>query len=381
MNNFTWHNPTRIHFGKGQIPALAKELQASKKILVTYGGGSIKANGVYDQVVEALDGLDWIEFGGVEPNPQYDTLMRAVELGRAEQVDFILAVGGGSVLDGSKFIAAAIPFQGNTWDILAKRAPVSAAVPLGSVLTLAATGSESNAGAVISRGEDKLDFQSRLVYPVFSVLDPETTYSLPKRQVANGVVDAYVHVMEQYLTYPSNSMVQDQFAEGILRTLIEIGPGVVDSTDYDLRANYMWAANAALNGYIGLGVPQDWATHMIGHELTAEYGVDHAQSLAIVLPGTLTILKRQKHEKLVQYGKRVWGLSGDEEDIVDAAIAKTRAFFEAVSVKTRLTDYGIDPDEAYLKVSGRLVRHGLLKLGERGTVTPEVAQEILALSA
>lgn len=383
MQNFEFFNPTKIIFGTGQIAQIAREVPEQARILITYGGGSILKNGVMDEVRKALSGRVVFEFGGIEPNPDFDTLMKAVALARTEKIGFLLAVGGGSVIDGTKFIAAAIPFTGEPWDILSKHAPISAAIPFGSVLTLPATGSEMNSGSVVSRKstQDKLFFTHPLVYPQFSVLDPETTYTLPARQVGNGIVDAYVHVMEQYLTYPANAPLQDRFAEGILLTLIEEGPKVkANPDDYAVRANIMWCATLALNGLIGAGVPQDWATHMVGHELTALHGLDHAQTLAIVLPAMLKVRKDAKREKLVQYAKRVWGLSGPDEQIIDEAIEKTAAFFRSVGVPTSLKDHGISGDYS-TPVIAQLKRHGLAHLGERGEVSLDTIGDVLKLCA
>jgi NADP-dependent alcohol dehydrogenase len=380
MFNFSFQNPTRIVFGKAQLAQLATLIPAGSKVLLTYGGGSIKKNGVYAQVASALTGFDWMEFSGIEPNPSFDTLMRAVDIVRREKIDFLLAVGGGSVVDGTKFIAAAAMFTGDAWDILAKAGKVEAAVPLACVLTLPATGTESNGNAVVTRydTQQKLAFSSPLVYPKFAILDPSVTFSLPPRQVANGVVDAFVHVMEQYMTYPVNAPVQDRFAEGLLQTLIEEGPKALSEPDsYDVRANVMWAATMALNGLIGQGVPQDWATHMIGHEITAVYGLDHAQTLAIVLPSLLQQQRGVKREKLLQYGRRVWQLQHqDEERLIDDAINHTRAFFEQMGIPTRLADYGIQAD-AIDKLIAKLEVNGMLKLGEHGDITPDVSRQIL----
>ncbi|MCH8539124.1 MAG: iron-containing alcohol dehydrogenase [Alkalimonas sp.] len=380
MQNFTFHNPTRIVFGEQQIAELAQLVPAGAKILLTYGGGSIHHNGVYQQVTEALQGKTWQEFGGIEPNPSFDTLLKAVALMKQEQLDYIVAVGGGSVIDGSKFIAAAACYDGDAWDLLTGKAKVKAALPLGCVLTLPATGSESNGNSVVTRysTQEKMAFSSPLVYPQFAILDPTVTFSLPPRQVANGVVDAFVHVMEQYLTYPVNAAVQDRFAEGLLLTLLEEGPKARQQPeDYAVRANVMWAATMALNGLIGVGVPQDWATHMIGHELTALHGLDHAQTLAIVLPALMQQQRQQKRDKLLQYGRRVWQLDHqDEERLIDEAISHTQAFFEQMGVPTRLADYGIPPD-AIEAIIERLVQHKMVKLGEHGDITPEVASEIL----
>ncbi|MGD0013134.1 MAG: iron-containing alcohol dehydrogenase [Bryobacteraceae bacterium] len=383
MNNFVYQNPVKILFGKGQIASLGTEIPAGAKILMTYGGGSIKRNGVHGQVMAALAGRPVAEFGGIEPNPRYETLMRAVEIVRREGLDFLLAVGGGSVLDGTKFIAAAAPFQGEPWDIVTGQAMAGTAVPLGVVLTLPATGSEMNSCAVISRAatREKYAFFSPAIFPRFSVLDPETTFSLPPRQIANGIVDAFVHVLEQYLTYPANAPLQDRMAEGILLTLIEEGPKTLASpSDYDARANLCWCATMALNGLIGLGVPQDWATHMIGHEITALTGLDHAQTLAIVFPSLLQVRPEAKREKLLQYASRVWGLAGGPpEERVSAAIEKTRAFFHRLGVPTRLSDYGVSK-ETVAEIPARFERRGVA-LGEHGDVTPKIVAEILALSA
>lgn len=380
MFNFSYQNPTRIVFGEGQIAQIATLVPKGSKILLTYGGGSIKHNGVYQQVMQALDGFEVVEFSGIEPNPSFETLLKAVDIVKTKGINYLLPVGGGSVVDGTKFIAAAALFQGDPWDILAKRAPVTAALPLGCVLTLPATGTESNGNSVVTRysTQQKLSFASPLVYPQFAVLDPTVTYSLPPKQVANGVVDAFVHVMEQYMTYPVHAAVQDRFAEGLLLTLIEQGPlALKDPHNYDVRANVMWAATMALNGLIGQGVPQDWATHMIGHELTALYGLDHAQTLAIVLPALLQQQRSQKRAKLLQYGKRVFNLQHtDEERLIDETIAHTRAFFEQMGVPTRMADYGIQADAVDALVA-KLEQHKMLKLGEHGDITLEVSRKIL----
>lgn len=384
MQNFTFSNPTKIVFGEGQIKELATLIPANARILLTYGGGSIKKNGVYEQVVSALDGKTWFEFSGIEPNPHYETLMKAVELIKKEKINFLLPVGGGSVIDGTKLIAAAVNFDGEPWDIMAKNQPFFSALPIGCVLTLPATGTESNGNSVITKAatQEKLAFGSPLVYPQFAILDPTTTYSLPPRQIANGAVDAFVHIMEQYLTYPVDAKVQDRFAEGLLMTLVEEGPrSLKEPTNYAVRANVMWAATMALNGLIGVGVPQDWATHMIGHELTAMHGLDHAQTLAVVLPAVMQHQRDKKHAKLLQYGRRVWNLNHTDEDtLIDAAIAATRSFFEQMGTPTTLSGYGVG-HESIPKLVDMLVKHELLALGEHGVITPEAAREILELAA
>lgn len=385
MENFVYQNPTRILFGRGQIAGLATELPSDARVLLLAGGGSIKENGVHAQVVKALGSRVVKEFWGVEANPDYDTLMRAVAVVKAEKLDWILPVGGGSVLDGAKFVAAAALYPHDPWTILTERAArVTAALPIGAVLTLPATGSESNGASVVSRRalKEKLAFISPHVFPRFSVLDPETTFSLPARQVANGIGDAFCHVIEQYLTFPAQAAVQDRFAEGILRTLVEIGPKTLaNPTDYDTRANFVWAATTALNGWIAVGVPQDWATHIIGHELTALHGIDHARTLAVVLPSLLQVERTAKRAKLLQYAERVWDLrDGSEDARIDAAIEKTRAFYESIGIKTHLADYDV-PVAVAAEVSRRLAARGLSAFGDRGLITPAKVEQILRAAA
>lgn len=379
MRNFTFYNPTRIHFGEGQISKLARDIPASSRVLVTHGGGSIFQNGVWQQVEEALTGHHLTRFGGIEANPQFDTLVKASQLAKAEQCDFILAVGGGSVIDGSKFIAAAACHDGDPLELLSGKR-ITAALPLGCVLTLAATGSESNPHGVVTHvaRQEKLPFSSALLYPRFAILDPSTTFSLPQRQIGNGVVDAFVHTIEQYLTYPADAPLQDRYAEGLLLTLIEEGPkALADPEDYAVRANLMWCATQALNGLLGCGVPQDWSTHMIGHELTALYHIDHAQTLAVVLPALLAERRQVKREKLLQYAVRVWGLKeGDEEQRIDAAIQATRDFFKRMGVPTRLSEHGLDAD-VIPQVLAQLARHGMTALSERRDLDLEVSERIL----
>jgi NADP-dependent alcohol dehydrogenase len=385
MENFTFHNPTRLHFGRGQIAALDRELPADARCLLLAGGGSIRGNGVHDQARRALGKRVVVEHWGVEANPDFDTLMKAVEIVRREKLEWIFPIGGGSVLDGAKFVAAAVPYSGDPWEILTTfGAHVKSALPIGAVLTLPATGSEANAAAVISRRalREKLAFIHPAVFPRFSILDPETTFSLPARQVANGIGDAFCHVMEQYMTYPVGAAVQDRFAEAILRILIEEGPRTLaQPNDYDSRANLVWAATWALNGAIGAGVPQDWATHMIGHELTALHDIDHARTLAIVLPSLLTVEREAKRAKLLQYAARVWDLHGGSEDArIEGAIARTRSFYESLGIRTRLSDYGVKVETA-AEVARRLKARGMVQLGERGAITPAKVEEILRLAA
>lgn len=381
MNNFEFANPVKIVFGKGTIGRLSGLIPADSKVLMVYGGGSIRKNGVYEQVAAALKDFDFSEFSGIEANPRYETCMRAVERIRREGFDFLLAVGGGSVIDATKFMAVAAGFEGDPWDILSKGAEIREALPLGVVLTLAATGSEMNERAVISREStaEKLNFAHPLVFPRFAVLDPEVTYSLPPRQVANGVVDSFIHVVEQYLTYPVNAKVQDAFSEGLLKVIYEEGLKVLDHPrDYDIRANLMWAATNALNVWIGQGVPQDWSSHRMGYALTARFGLDHAQTLAILLPGVMTYMRREKQAKLARMGEVVFGLAGGSEaERGGRTIDLTEAFFRRMGLKTRLSECGIEEKDldALAAPVDRLGWH----LGEHQNIDSRVAREIMAL--
>ncbi|WP_375591901.1 iron-containing alcohol dehydrogenase [Chitiniphilus eburneus] len=383
MKNFSFHNPTRLHFGRGQIAQLDSEIGKDARVLLVYGGGSIKRNGVHAQVMAALGQRTVVEFAGIEANPEFDTLMRAVALGKENGVDWVLGVGGGSVLDGSKFIAAALALDPavDPWLIVGNKTPLHAALPIGCVLTLPATGSEANFTGVITRREtqDKLSFKNAAVYPRFSVLDPTVIDSLPARQLGNGLVDAFVHTTEQYLTYPAEARVQDRLAEGILSTLVEVAPLLRQNQgDYDAQANLMWAANQAMFGLVPLGQPLDWASHAIGHELTVLYGLDHAQTLAIALPSLLRYKFDAKRAKLAQYGRRVWQLNGDDDEVANAAIEATRRFFESAGLPTRLSGYGIDDvAEAAAGVEAQLIRHQRLKLGEHGDITPADCRAIV----
>jgi len=376
MQNFSYKNPTEILFGKGMIAELATRVPARTPVLLLYGGGSIKRNGVYDQVKTALKQHRLIEFGGIEANPLFETCLKAVALVKKEKIKFILAVGGGSVLDAAKFIAAAAVFKGrDSWEILRTHGGcVTAALPVGTVLTLPATGSEANGNSVISRAatQEKLHFTSALAFPVFSVLDPVTTFSLPKKFVRNGIVDAFVHTMEQYMTFPAAAPLQDRLSESVLQTLIEVAPvTLAKPRDYESRASFMWSATLALNTLIGCGVPQDWATHMIGHELTAFYGLDHAETLAVVMPGVWRYKLEAKRAKLEQYGRRVWKVKSAQ-----AAIAKTEKFFHDIGMPTRLADYGIAAKEAAAKVAARFAERGDA-FGEHGDVNAAAAAAIL----
>ncbi|MDD9339972.1 MAG: iron-containing alcohol dehydrogenase [Providencia heimbachae] len=384
MNNFEFYNPTRIVFGEGKIAELNRLIPENAKVLILFGGESARKSGTLDEVERALGSRKIGLFGGIEANPRYETLVKAVDKIESEGCDFLLAVGGGSVIDGTKFVAAAVNYPGDRWEVVTSGgSTINKALPFGTVLTLPATGSEMNKGSVITREElhSKLAFMSDKVFPKFSILDPVKTYTLPPRQISNGVVDAFVHIIEQYLTYPVNANVQDVFAEGLLKTLIDIGPKALEAPEnYDIRANLMWTATLALNGLIGAGVPQDWSTHMLGHEITVLYGLDHAQTLAVILPSMLIEKLPQKQAKLAQYAEQVWGIhEGTEKEKALKAIELTRKFFEEMQVKTRLTDYNLSQDVIEPLVKS-LEAHNMIKLGEHQDITLEVSRRVYIAS-
>jgi NADP-dependent alcohol dehydrogenase len=391
MTNFELYNPVNYVFGKGQITKLTDLVPSNTKILLAYGGGSIFKNGVYDQVKAALNSQflanEVVEFGGIEPNPRFETLMKAVELIRAEKIGFILAVGGGSVIDGVKFISAAVHFEGDASEILKKRLlfkDVSKVIPFGTVLTLPATGSEMNSGAVVTieSTQEKLTLGGSALFPVFSIVDPTVITSLPKRQLQNGVVDAFTHVLEQYITYPHDALLQDRISEGILQTLIEIGPDVVENpSDYKLASNFVWCATMALNGLIQKGVPSDWATHMIGHELTALYEIDHARTLAIIGPNLYRVMFETKKEKLAQYGQRIWNIQGNStEEIAEKAIEKTVEFYHKMGMKTKLSENTDNFENTADFIVNRFEERGWKALGEKQNVTLDKVRTIVAMS-
>lgn len=384
MLNFEFKNPTKILFGKGQIENLSKELPENAKILMLYGGGSIKKNGIYEQVIAALKGFDVVEFGGIPANPEYEILLDALKVIKEEKITYLLAVGGGSVIDGTKFLSAAALYKGgNPWDIIKTGIKTEVGMPFGTVLTLPATASEMNSGAVITRAEtqEKFSMSGPGLFPQFSILDPQVVASIPQRQLANGITDAFTHVLEQYMTYPVGGYLQDRFAESVMQTLIEVAPQVIeDPSDYTAAANFMWSCTLALNGLIQKGVPGDWAVHMMGHELTALFGIDHARTLAIVLPSHYRFNFESKKEKLAQYGKRVWGITdGSTDEIAHAAIARTEEFFHTLEIQTLLSEYTEDYKGTAEKIFGRFTERGWV-LGEHKTLTPANVKEIIEMS-
>ncbi|AUC76578.1 iron-containing alcohol dehydrogenase [Olleya sp. Bg11-27] len=385
MNNFDFKNPTKIIFGKDTIAKVKEEIPQDAKVLLLYGGGSIKKNGIYDQVKTALATVEVVEFGGIPANPEYATLMGALQVIKDENITYLLAVGGGSVIDGTKFLSAAALYDGDTpWDILAKNIRTEKGMPFGTVLTLPATGSEMNSGAVITRAEtqEKLAMGGPGLFPQFSILDPQVIQSIPQRQLANGLTDAFTHVLEQYMTYPIGALLQDRFAESILQTLVEVAPKVLkDPTDYKAASNFMWSCTMALNGLIQKGVPTDWAVHAIGHELTALFGIDHARTLAVIAPSHYTFNFEDKKEKLAQYGERVWNITeGSTEDKAHAAIEKTVAFFHELGIDTKLSDYTKDYEGTAEKISQRFTDRGWTGLGEHQTLSPDKVEKIVKMA-
>ncbi len=385
MNNFEFKNPTKIIFGKDSIKKLTNEIPENAKILLLYGGGSIKKNGIYDQVKLALADVSVIEFGGIPANPEYSVLMEALEVIKTENIDFLLAVGGGSVIDGTKFLSAAALYGGvSPWNILTDNVRIQKGLPFGTVLTLPATASEMNSGAVITRSEtkEKRTMGGPGLFPQFSILDPQVITSIPKRQLANGLTDAFTHVLEQYMTYPVGGLLQDRFAESILQTLIEVAPKVIkDPTDYEAASNFMWSCTLALNGLIQQGVPGDWAIHAMGHELTALFGIDHARTLAIMTPSHYKYNFESKKEKLAQYAERVWNITeGSKDDKAYAAIEKTEAFFHELGIDTKLSDYTNDYEGTAETIKQRFTDRGWLGIGEHKTLSPDKVEKIVKMA-
>ncbi|WP_138431187.1 iron-containing alcohol dehydrogenase [Fodinibius saliphilus] len=382
MNNFDFYNPTKILFGKGKIENITDEIPEGAKVLMTYGGGSIKQNGIYEQVKDALEDFKVVEFGGIPPNPEYEVLLDALDVIKEEDIDFMLAVGGGSVIDGTKFLSAAALYEGdNPWELLTEHNRVEEGLPFGTVLTLPATGSEMNSGAVVSRKEtkEKLAMGGPGLFPKFSALDPTVIRTVPERQLANGITDAFTHVLEQYMTYPAGGHLQDRFAESIMQTLIEVAPKVMeDQSDYEIASNFMWSCTMALNGLIQKGVPTDWAVHAMGHELTALYGIDHARTLAIIAPRHYEENFGSKKEKLAQYGERVWNITeGDMDSKATKAIQKTESFFHSLNIDTKLSDYTDNYEETAEIIASRFKERGWLGLGEHENIDPDKVEEIV----
>jgi NADP-dependent alcohol dehydrogenase len=385
MNNFELKNPTKIIFGKGTIQKLENEIPKDARVLLLYGGGSIKKNGIYEQVKTALSKVDVVEFGGIPANPEYAVLLEALKVIKDENITYLLAVGGGSVIDGTKFLSATALFDGDTpWDILSKNIRTEKGMPFGTVLTLPATGSEMNSGSVITRAEtkEKLTMGGPGLFPQFSILDPQVIASIPKRQLANGLTDAFTHVLEQYMTYPIGALLQDRFAESIMQTIIEVAPKILkDSTDYKAASNFMWSCTMALNGLIQKGVPNDWAVHAMGHELTALFGIDHARTLAIITPSHYKFNFETKKEKLAQYAERVWNITeGSTDDKAYAAIQKTVGFFHELGIDTKLSDYTKDYEGTAEEIAQRFIDRGWLALGEHKSLSPDKVESIVKMA-
>jgi NADP-dependent alcohol dehydrogenase len=385
MNNFEFYNPTKIIFGKDQMSRLAEEIPTNAKVLVLYGGGSVKKYGTYEKVMEALKGYNVTEFSGIPTNPEYEVLLDALTVIKEKKIDFLLAVGGGSVIDGTKFLSSAALYKGDSpWDILKNAIKTFEGLPFGTILTLPATGSEMNSGAVVTRREtgEKLGMGGPGLFPKFSILDPQVVATLPKRQIANGIADAFTHVMEQYLTFPAGGHLQDRLAESILQTLIEVAPKVLENPkDYTAASNFMWSCTMALNGLIQKGVPTDWAIHAMGHELTALYGIDHARTLAILASSHYTYNLDSKKEKLAQYGRRVWNIEGNEDsEVALKAIEKTDDFFHSLGIDTKLSLYTDKAKQTPSLIANALEQRGWVAIGEHKSLTPKDVEKIVEMS-
>lgn len=383
IQNFRFYNPTRVYFGEGQLKAIEREIPQESKVLILYGGGSVKKFGVFEQIIEVLGSRQWDEFGGVEANPTFETLIKAVAKVKEGNFDYLLAVGGGSVIDGTKFVAAAAKFEGDPIDIFGKGVgkglKVKAALPFGTVLTMPATASEMNKNSVVTFVEKqaKISFASDKVYPTFSIIDPTYSYTLPQGQLANGIGDAFVHVMENYLTYPVNAKVQDRWSEALLLTLIEEADQYVNGeADYENRANVIWAITNALNGFTDQGVPADWSSHALGHEITVLNGTDHARTLSPILLATMKVRRKEKGDKIIQYGQRVWGIeAGTHDERIDATIKKTADFFQSIGLPTTLAEIDVKESDIDFLVE-QLTKHGKVNMSERGDQTEEVNRSI-----
>ncbi|MFS0881906.1 iron-containing alcohol dehydrogenase [Metabacillus niabensis] len=350
MDNFTYYNPTKLIFGKGQVEQLATEVPSyGNRVLLVYGGGSIKRNGLYDQVVNILKDkqIEIFELSGVEPNPRLSTVQRGVDICKNENIDFLLAVGGGSVIDCTKAIAVGAKYEGNPWDIVTKKHIPTEALPFGTVLTIAATGSEMNSGSVITNWEtqEKYGWGSPLVFPKFSILDPVNTYTVPKNQTIYGIVDMMSHVFEQYFHHTKNTPLQDKFCESTLRTVIEAAPKLVeDLENYELRETILYAGTIALNGQLQMGYRGDWATHNIEHAVSAVHDIPHGGGLAILFPNWMKHTMSENVDRFVQMAVNVFDVepSGkDKEAIATEGIEKLREFWSSIGAPSRLKDYDI----------------------------------------
>jgi len=384
MNNFDFKNPTKIIFGKDTIQNISNEIPENAKILILYGGGSIKKNGIYNQVMDALSNYEVVEMGGIPSNPEYEVLIMALEIIKNENITYLLAVGGGSVIDGTKFISAAALYDGEPWEVVTNKKPNVKGMPFGVVLTLPATGSEMNSGAVITRAEfkEKMGIGGPALFPQFSVLDPTVVSSIPHKQLANGLADAFTHVLEQYVTYPIDAILQDRFSESVMLSLIEVAPKIIENpSNYKAAANFMWSCTMALNGLIQKGVPTDWVIHIIGHELTALYHIDHACTLAIITKSHYTYNFESKKEKLAQLAERVFGVKeGSIDEKAQAGIDKIESFYKSLGIKTKLSDYIDDCNGTAEEIAKRFTERGMIGLGEHGKVTPNDVVEIVKMS-
>ncbi|CAG9620988.1 iron-containing alcohol dehydrogenase [Sutcliffiella rhizosphaerae] len=366
MENFTFYNPTKLVFGKGQLNTLPEELESyGKNVLLVYGGGSIKRNGLYNEVMDQLHkaGVTVTELSGVEPNPRLSTVQKGVELCREHSIDFLLAVGGGSVIDCTKAIAAGAKYEGDVWDIVLRKHIATEALPFGTVLTLAATGSEMNSGSVITNWEtnEKYGWGSPVTFPKFSILDPVNTFSVPKDHTVYGIVDMMSHVLEQYFHNSTNTPLQDRMCEGVLTTVMETAPKLLeDMESYEHRETILFNGTIALNGMLQMGYRGDWATHGIEHAVSAIYDIPHAGGLAILFPNWMEHVLDTNVDRFKQLAVRVFGVnekSGSDNEIALEGIRRLREFWSSLGAPSRLADYDID-DKNIEKMAEHVMSRG-----------------------
>lgn len=382
MQNFAFYNPTRLIFGKGQIEQLKTEVpKYGNKVLLVYGGGSIKRNGLYDQVMTIMHELGaqvW-ELGGVEPNPRISTVRKGVDICKKNNVDFILAVGGGSVIDCTKAIAAGAKYEGDAWDLVIKKAFATEALPFGTILTLAATGSEMNAGSVITNWEtqEKYGWGSLVTFPAFSILDPVNTFTVPRNQTIYGIVDIMSHVLEQYFHQGTNTELQDRYCESLLKTVIETAPKLVDDLEnYEYRETILYCGTMALNGILSMGVRGDWATHNIEHAVSAVYDIPHGGGLAILFPNWMEHVLDENVDRFKQFAVRVFDVKADgksDREIALEGIEALRSFWTFIGAPARLADYEIDDTQLEVMADKTVVN------GSFGNFKKLTKEDVLAI--
>jgi alcohol dehydrogenase len=382
MQNFTYWNPTKLIFGESQLEQLKTEIPLyGRKVLLVYGGGSIKRNGLYEQVIQQLNDLnvEVFELSGVEPNPRIETARKGVELCKKENIEFILAVGGGSVIDCTKLIAAGAKYEGDAWDLVVKKAVATEALPFGTILTLAATGSEMNSGSVITNWEtkEKYGWGSPATFPKFSILDPTNTFSVPKDQTIYGMVDMMSHVFEQYFHQVENTPLQDRLCESTLLTVMEAAPKLVnDLENYELRETILFSGTIALNGMLQMGYRGDWATHNIEHAVSAVYDIPHGGGLAILFPNWMKHCLKENPARFKQLAERVFAISPEgktDEEVGLLGIEKLREFWTSIGAPSRLADYQIDDSQLEVMADKAMV------YGEFGNFKKLNREDVLAI--